>query len=359
MDFRAQYLHELDARGFAADTAQLKAVEALTSCAQRLARAERTHWLTRIVGRKRSSGRGLYLWGGVGRGKTFLMDLFFDALPTDAKFRAHFHRFMQYVHDALIPLDGEEDPLAIVARDFAERYRVLCLDEFFVSDIADAMILARLLEVLFANNCMLITTSNAQPDDLYRDGLQRARFVPAIQLLETHCDILSVDGGIDYRLRLLTDAETYLDATDSRTRAKLALYFDQLAPGRYQDNVDLEISGRQIATRRLGKSVVWFTFSALCEGPRSQKDYIAIAKRFQSVILSDIPQLGPDDNDTARRFIAAIDEFYDRRIKLVVSAAVSIDDLYIGTRLAFEFERTRSRLIEMRSKAYMSEAHRP
>ena len=358
LDFRAHYLTELDARGFHADSAQLAAVEALAERAKALRAPRSGGWLQRWLRPGRPATRGLYLWGGVGRGKTFVMDLFFDAVPIDAKYRAHFHRFMQFVHGELAELDNVSDPLEPVADAFAEQYRLLCLDEFFVSDITDAMLLGRLLTALFDRGVMLVTTSNAPPSELYRDGLQRARFLPAIDMLERHCEVLNVDGGTDYRLAMLASGSTYLDATDVRTPGRLALYFDRLAPGRYTIGTAIDVEGREIATVRRGQSIVWCTFAQLCDGPRSPNDYISIARRFQSVILSDVPVLDALMDDQARRFVALIDEFYDRRVKLVVSAMAAPDALYTGSRLAFEFERTASRLVEMQSETYLSEAHR-
>ncbi|MEO1035741.1 MAG: cell division protein ZapE [Pseudomonadota bacterium] len=358
MDFRARYLTELDARGFTADEAQLAAVETLAERTNCLLQSAPSGLFGRLLGRHKARTRGVYLWGGVGRGKTFVMDLFFEHLEIEAKYRAHFHRFMRFIHDQLGTLDGEEDPLDQIAEQFASEHRVLCLDEFFVSDITDAMILARLLEGLFTRGLMLVTTSNAAPTDLYRDGLQRARFLPAIALLEKHCEVVNLDAGTDYRLQLLASARTYLDANEPRTGAQLALYFERLAPGRYTEGEALEIEGRPIGTVRRAKSVVWFTFGQLCDGPRSQNDYISIARRFQTVILSDVPVLDAEHDDQARRFIAVVDEFYDRRVKLVLSAAAAPEDLYTGQRLAFEFERTHSRLVEMQSEAYLAQPHR-
>ena len=358
LDLRARYLSELAARGYQADDAQLAVVELLERRSRKLIKKRSTSWFAKLTGRRRAGVRGVYLWGGVGRGKTFIMDLFFDALPIEQKYRAHFHRFMRYVHDALGEHRDTEDPLALVADDFAASYRLLCLDEFFVSDITDAMILGRLLDALFSRGVTLVTTSNSPPAELYRDGLQRSRFLPAIALLERCCEVVNVDAGTDYRLATLTAGRTYLDSGLATTAAELAARFEQLAPGRYGAGEPLDIEGRPIDTVRRGQSVVWFTFTALCEGPRSQNDYISIARRFQTVVISDIPVLGTDEDDAARRFVALIDEFYDRRVKLVASAAAPPDALYTGKRLAFEFERTASRLIEMQSQAYLAEAHR-
>ncbi|MEM1262186.1 MAG: cell division protein ZapE [Pseudomonadota bacterium] len=358
-DFRAHYLTELDRRGYVADAAQLKAVEVLAGRARALRKRHRPGLVGRWLGRSPRLVRGVYFWGGVGRGKTFIMDLFYEWLPIDDKHRSHFHRFMRWVHDQLADRPGESDPLDAIAADFAAEHRVLCLDEFFVSDITDAMLLGRLLASLFEHGVTLITTSNAAPGELYRDGLQRTRFLPAIELLETRCEVVNLDAGTDYRLELLAQSQTYLDANDARTAGRLALYFDRLAPGRYTTGESIDIENRPIATVRRGKSIAWFTFAALCQGPRSQNDYIAIARQFQTVIVSGVPVLDAKTDDEARRFIALIDEFYDRRIKLVLSAAAPADRLYVGQRLAFEFERTVSRLSEMQSTSYLASPHRP
>ncbi|MEM8982876.1 MAG: cell division protein ZapE, partial [Pseudomonadota bacterium] len=274
-DFRAYYLTELDRRGYSADPSQLKAVEALANRGRQLSRRRPQGLLGRLMGGEPKPARGIYLWGGVGRGKTFVMDLFFDWLPVSAKHRAHFHRFMHWVHAELAKRPGETDPLETIAATFADDHRVLCLDEFFVSDITDAMLLGRLLSALFDHRVALITTSNAAPTDLYRDGLQRARFLPAIELLETHCDVINLDAGTDYRLELLAQSSTYLDTDDALTAGRLALTFDRLAPGRYTTGEAIDVEHRPIPTVRRGKSIVWFTFAALCQGPRSQNDYIA------------------------------------------------------------------------------------
>lgn len=301
--------------------------------------------------------RGLYMWGGVGRGKTFLMDLFFETLPLERKRRAHFHRIMQEVHQRLGALGEIEDPLATVARDMAAEARVLCFDEFFVSDIGDAMILGRLLQGLFEHGVTLVATSNTRPDDLYRDGLQRQRFLPAIDALNRHTRVVEIEGETDYRLKLLQQAGTYLTPDDERARARLREFFGESASSRVEENHELEVNGRILKARRCAKGIAWFDFPELCDGPRSQADYIEIARWYPTVIVSDVPQFDATRDDQARRFIALVDEFYDRRVKLIVSAAAHVDALYRGTRLSFEFERTASRLIEMQSSAYLALPH--
>ncbi|MDZ7643206.1 MAG: cell division protein ZapE [Woeseiaceae bacterium] len=302
--------------------------------------------------------RGLYLWGGVGRGKTFLMDLFHETLAIPAKRRRHFHRMMSEVHEQLKSLPDERDPLDSVAAQLAATTEVLCFDEFFVSDIGDAMILGRLLDGLFRRGVTLVATSNVPPSGLYEDGLQRQRFLPAIRLLEQHTRVLELGGDVDYRLQLLEQAGTYLSPANDEAAARLGDFFARLAPGRIEEERTLDINGRPVETLRAARGVAWFSFAALCEGPRSNADYIEIARWYHTVIVSDVPPLGVDGDDPARRFIALVDEFYDRRVKLVLSAALPADALYRGRRLDFEFRRTRSRLSEMGSRAYLQSAHR-
>lgn len=301
--------------------------------------------------------RGIYLWGGVGRGKTYLMDLFFGSLRIEKKKRIHFHRMMRDIHARLKTLDDVEDPLDRVAEDIADETRVLCFDEFFVSDIGDAMILGRLLEGLFERGVVLVTTSNAQPADLYKDGLQRERFLPAIALLEKYTNVIELDGGTDYRLKLLQEAGTFLSPSGDEADVKLMHYFEEIASGEIVEQHVLDVLGRDVQSRRCAKGVVWFDFMDICDGPRSQEDYIEIARWYPTVIVSDMPVLNRDLENAARRFIAMVDEFYDRKVKLIISAAANVDALYQGNRLRFEFERTASRLTEMQSNDYLHAAH--
>lgn len=304
--------------------------------------------------------KGLYFWGGVGRGKTYLMDTFYDSLPFSTKTRTHFHRFMQRVHAELKLLAGEKNPLDRVAGKFAAEAEVICFDEFFVTDITDAMILGSLMEKLFAHGVALVATSNIVPDRLYENGLQRARFLPAIKLLNSCTEVVNVDSGIDYRLRALEQAELYHSPLDAAADESLNCSFESLAPDVREaiNGQVLEVNGRPIHTRRCCEDVVWFDFVALCDGPRSQNDYIEIAKQFHAVLISNVPQLGGQRDDQARRFINLVDEFYDCGVKLILSAEVTLADLYGGGRLEFEFERTTSRLLEMQSHEYLARAHR-
>jgi cell division protein ZapE len=294
----------------------------------------------------------------VGRGKTYLMDNFFESLPFDQKMRIHFHRFMQRVHAELQKLEDQSNPLLIVADKLSQEARIICFDEFFVSDIGDAMILAGLMEALFERGVSLVCTSNIVPDGLYKDGLQRARFLPAIALVNKHTEVVNVDGGNDYRLRTLEQAELFHSPLDQQATLNLEKYYTQLAVETGSHDLDLEINGRVIRAKRHSDDVVWFSFKALCDGPRSQNDYIELAREFHAVILSDVPMMSIDNDDQARRFINLIDEFYDRNVKLIISAEKPIHELYAGGKLNFEFERTESRLLEMQSNEYLQAEHR-
>jgi cell division protein ZapE len=355
------YHESLRRHGYQPDAAQEHAVARLEDLRRRLelAHAGRSGWLARLKRPKRGPAavvRGLYLWGGVGRGKTFLMDLFHAELTLPAR-RQHFHRFMKDVHGRLRTLREIERPLEHVAGELATDARVLCLDELYVSDIADAMLLSGLFAGLVERGVTLVFTSNAPPGELYRNGLQRSRFLPAIALIERCTETVNVDAGLDYRLRQLERAPLYLDALDPFADESLALRFEEIAGEAGQPGGVLEVEGREIPARRRGSDVVWFDFTALCAGPRSASDYVEIARDFHTVFVSGIPVLEDGANDPARRFIALVDEFYDRNVKLVVSAAAAPAELYRGERLAFEFERTRSRLVEMQTREYLARPH--
>ena len=288
-----------------------------------------------------------------------LMDLFADCQPADERLRIHFHRFMYRVHRDLKAHAGTPNPLSEVARELAVPGTVLCFDEFFVADIGDAMILAELLERLFERGVTLVATSNVEPDRLYEDGLQRRRFLPAIELIKRHTCTHRLDSPVDYRLRVLERAEIYHAPLDAAADAGLARSFEALAPDAPQDNASLEIENRPIRARRVADDVVWFEFAEICEGPRSQNDYIELARIFHAVLVSNVPRFTACREDAARRFISLVDEFYDRNVKLILSAAVPVQELYAGERLRFEFERTKSRLLEMQSHDYLARTHRP
>jgi cell division protein ZapE len=358
----SQYRRLVDGGGFSADPGQLAAAEALDALWRELQSQPSDSWLGRLARRRREPVRGLYLWGGVGRGKTWLMDLFFECLDSPLRQRTHFHRFMQRVHAELraeLRAEGDgRDPLPRVAERWARRCQVLCLDELHVADIADAMLLGGLFQGLFAHGVTLVTTSNSPPDELYRGGLQRARFLPAIEAIERHTIVLEVAGRTDFRLRILEQSEIFHQPLDARADEVLTAAFDRFAAECELDH-DLEINGRDFHARRRGDGVIWFDFAELCEKPRGSVDYIEIARAFNTVVVSGVPRLDDRDADAARRFIALVDEFYDRNVKLLMSAAAPPPELYAGSRLAFEFARTASRLTEMQSHAYLARPHLP
>ncbi|MDQ1363577.1 MAG: Cell division protein ZapE, partial [Pseudomonadota bacterium] len=294
----------------------------------------------------------------VGRGKTWLMDLFYENLPVKQKLRLHFHHFMQTVHDELSLLRGQRDPVKLIAFNFARHARVICLDEFHVADITDAMLLRGLLDALFHEGVTLVATSNQPPDDLYKNGLQRSQFLPAIKLLKSFTRIIRVDGGVDHRLRLLEKAGVWYTPLGEETNNRLSMRFAEIAPCTDYKTEKLMINYREITTKRHIDGIAWFDFGMLCSSPRATPDYIEIARRFHTVFISDIPQLNEASDDMATRFINLIDEFYDRNIKLIASAATTPGELYTGRQLMMEFQRTRSRLEEMRSHEYLAHAHK-
>jgi cell division protein ZapE len=357
----ALYAKEIAKRGFTADAAQLNAIRQLERLRSELAEAAAAPLGKRLLRGLTSNGaapQGVYLWGGVGRGKTWLMDLFFASLTLAAKRRTHFYRFMQEVHTDLKRLKGMQSPLDGVADKISKKARVICFDELFVSDIADAMILAGLFAALIKRGVALVFTSNTKPKDLYKNGLQRDRFVPTIALLEKHCDVVPVDGGVDYRLRQLTAAPIYLPSGDGATQKKLEELFDDLSDDDVETGGTITVHNRKIKVVRESENVIWFEFAALCEGPRSPADYVAIASEYQSVIIANVPVFEDSADNAARRFISVIDEFYDRGVNVIVSAAAQPAGLYKGEKLKFEFQRTSSRLTEMQSKEYLARAHR-
>lgn len=301
--------------------------------------------------------RGVWFWGGVGRGKSFLMDCFFATVPYTRKRRVHFHAFMREIHETLHARRLDADPLGKVAERIAKETRLMCFDEFHVSDIADAMILGRLMQALFDAGVLFCITSNYPPSGLYPNGLQRQRFLPAIELLQKKLDVVEIDAGIDYRMRAMEQANVYLVPTNAATLAQIQDSFRKIAGGDGH-SVPLEILGREVPVIAQAPGVVWFNFATLCGGPRSQNDYLAIADQHHTVFLSDIPRLAADMSSEARRFTWLVDVFYDHRIKLIISAACPAEELYIDGLQASEFKRTVSRLIEMRSHEYLASGHR-
>lgn len=300
---------------------------------------------------------GMYIWGGVGRGKTMLMDLFYDTLAQEDKLRMHFHRFMSMVHEELGKLQGQDDTLVKVARKLARKTRVLCLDEFHVNDIGDAMILGILMQELFKRKVLLITTSNRPPDDLYKNGLQRARFLPAIAALKAHCQVIELDNQTDYRLLTLQREHTYHTPLGDKADADMLHAFKALTSNESCSAGVIQVNGREIAHKGEAEGVIWFEFTELCESARSQEDYLEIAVEHHSVLLSNVPKMGNENNDAARRMLNLLDVFYDQKVKLIISADTPIEKLYQGKRLAFEFDRATSRLLEMQSEEYLALGH--
>jgi cell division protein ZapE len=364
MNLLNHYQQALTQHGYESDPAQLEAVTTLQTVAHSLiaqqsglpAKLRQLPLLGSLINQPAPT-RGAYLWGGVGRGKTFVMDMFFDALPFDDKIRYHFHRLMYRVHNRLKDLSGVSDPIEIVADELADQARVICFDEFFVADIGDAMILGKLLDALFSRGVTFVATSNIQPAGLYKDGLQRQQFLPAIALLEKHTCVLNLDNGNDYRLRVLTQAELWHSSLDAKAESTLDGCFTTIAPEAGISDHAMDILGRKVLARRRAGDVAWFDFSELCDGPRSQNDYIELARTFQTILLSNVPEMTREREDQARRFIALVDEFYDRKVKLIVSAARPINEIYSGSRLTAEFKRTASRLFEMQSTEYLAAPH--
>ena len=353
----AMLARRLAARGSAPDPSQRAAAARLDRLVDELEafKVARQSTLKRLL-MPPEVPRGVYLWGGVGRGKSMLMDAFFGEVRIRRKKRVHFHAFMRDVHGELAKLKDVEDPLAAVAEGIAERHRLICFDEFHVSEIADAMILGRLLDALLKLGTVLVMTSNFRPDRLWPDGLQRERFQPAIDLIEASLDVVEVDGSVDYRLRALEQARTWLVPSGPAADAELTQTFDAMAGGPDED-LKVSVDGRMILARRRAGSAVWFDFAALCDGPRSQRDYLEIARRFAVVFVSGIPAMGPATADLARRFTWLVDILYDHDVKLVASAAVEPDALYREGPAAHEFARTASRLAEMRTREYMARMH--
>ncbi|MDB5944817.1 MAG: AFG1-like ATPase [Ramlibacter sp.] len=355
---REVYEAELQARGYVSDPAQERAVQALDRCAREWAefKEQRSNVFKKLINRPEIP-RGVYMHGGVGRGKSFLMDCFYSAVPLARKTRLHFHEFMREVHRELSDLQGTADPLDELGARMAKRYRLICFDEFHVADITDAMILHRLLQALFDNGVGFVTTSNFKPDDLYPDGLHRDRILPAIALLNEKLDVISVDNGTDYRGRTMEHVRLYHTPLGPQADAEMDRAFTELAESRDEEPV-LHIEAREIRARRKAGGVVWFDFKTLCGGPRSQNDYLEIATQFHTVLLSDVPHMPVRMASEARRFTWLVDVLYDRRVKLIMSAAVAPDALYTDGPLAHEFPRTVSRLAEMQSAAFLALEHR-
>ena len=354
MNVKLAYEAELVARGYVSDPAQLRAVDALQRCADDWAafKIQRSNAFKKLIHHP-DTPRGVYLYGGVGRGKSFLMDCFYNAVPIRRKTRLHFHEFMREVHRELRDLQGTVNPLDELGKQMAVRYKLICFDEFHVADITDAMILHRLLTALFDHGVGFVTTSNLKPDDLYLGGMHRERILPAIALLNAHLEIINVDNGFDYRRQTLEQLDLYHCPLGEQADAKMLTAFTRLAEARDEDPI-LHIESRQIRALRKAGGVVWFDFKTLCGGPRSQNDYLEIASQFHTVLLSDVPAMPMRMASEARRFTWLIDVLYDRHVKLILSAAVAPEVLYTEGPLAHEFVRTASRLNEMQSAAFLA-----
>jgi cell division protein ZapE len=355
---RELYERTLAERGYTSDAAQQRAIDALERCENEWAdyKARRSNAVTKLLVRP-PIPRGVYMHGGVGRGKSFLMDCFFQSVPLTRKTRLHFHEFMREVHRELQDLKGTPDPLDELGRRVARRHRLICFDEFHVADVTDAMILHRLLESMFNNRVSIVTTSNFHPDHLYPNGLHRERILPAIALLKDKLEIIGVDGDTDYRGLTLQQLDMYHHPLGSQADAAMQRAFDRLAEARDEDPV-LHIEQRELSAKRRAGGVVWFDFKTLCGGPRSQNDYLELAQQFHTLLLSDVPQMPPRLASEARRFTLLIDVLYDRRVKLIISAAVAPQALYEDGPLAHEFPRTVSRLLEMQSAGYLAQDRR-
>ncbi|MBC2770499.1 cell division protein ZapE [Pusillimonas minor] len=358
MNVKQYYEHALAERGYKPDLAQIEAIDRLQQFYDDwvVYKQARSSTLKKIF-RRPDIPRGVYMWGGVGRGKSFLMDAFYATVPLKRKGRLHFHEFMRGVHQQLDEVKGQQDPLDEVARRIAKRYRLICFDEFHVSDVADAMILYRLLLKLFEHGTSFVMTSNYEPSTLYPDGLHRDRILPAIKLIQERMDILNVDTGTDYRRRALEQVRVYLSPVNADTRAELQDAFDRLSDTAPMKPV-LTVENRELKAVALSGSVVWFDFATLCGGPRSQNDYLDLASRFQTVILSDVPRMTARQASEARRFTWLVDVFYDHKVKLIMSAECEPEGLYTEGPMANEFHRTVSRLLEMQSREYLESERR-
>lgn len=358
MNVTELYLQTLTERGYKSDEAQLHAVARLQQCYDEWVayKAQRSSALKKFINRP-AIPRGVYMWGGVGRGKSFLMDCFYNAVPLQRKTRLHFHEFMREVHRQLEELKGQQNPLEALSFRIAKRFRLICFDEFHVSDIADAMILYRLLDGLYRRGVSIVTTSNYHPDTLYPEGLHRDRILPAIELIKQYMDVINVDAGVDYRSRVLEQVAMYHTPLNATAEKQMQAAFEQLAETRDEDP-KLMIEHRELKALRRAGGVVWFDFETLCAGPRSQNDYLEIATRFHTVLLSGVPEMSPRLANAARRFTWLIDVFYDRRVKLIMSAAVPAEALYTEGAMAHEFKRTVSRITEMQSREFMEQERR-
>lgn len=355
-----RYQEDINAGYIQQDSRQLAVLRYFDRVHNELLQAHRpANLLMRLAAKwqTRPTVKGLYLWGGVGIGKTYMMDLFYESVPFANKQRIHFHRFMQQIHQGLKALQGQSDPLQQLAKDIAQSVQLICFDEFFVNDITDAMLLGNLFQALFAHGVCLVATSNVAPDDLYKNGLQRALFLPAIALLKKHTEVVHFDSLTDYRLRTLEQAGVYFTPLDKHAESAMQGCFNELTHHHFQAEAVLTINNRDIQTIASGSGVVWFDFEVICSVPRSQQDYLEIAKQYHTVLMSNVPEIREQQDDKITYLINLVDVFYDQRVKLIVSAATPIEKIYQQGRLAFAFQRTQSRLLEMQSREYLHEEH--
>lgn len=369
MSLTDHYKNALKQPDMVHDAVQEQAIIKLEALSHRLTESNKTPLLNRLKklpllhlfmpNRHPQATQGLYLWGDVGRGKSWLMNLFYEELDITEKHRIHFHHFMLDIHEALGALKKQKNPLQLIAKKLANKYRVLCIDEFIVTNITDAMILSELLHALFKHQVCLVATSNRIPDDLYLNGLQRERFLAAIELIKTHTEVFHLDGGIDHRTSLLELADVYYHPIIESTHQQIAQRMQELSITAVIDNKTLNILGREIKTISCSEEIAWFDFAIICTAPRAAQDYIELAQQFNTIIVSNIPVMDEFSDDKTRRFIYLIDELYDRTVKLIASAAAEPEALYHGNMLEFAFHRTSSRLIEMRSHQYLSQSHKP
>jgi cell division protein ZapE len=348
------YLKQVSEGVIVADDQQLELMRALQKTHHDLLLEHKKRAKLSLILRKPQVVSGHYIWGGVGIGKTFLMDCFYHCIPFQEKMRIHFHAFMKMVHHELKKHQGEKNPLQIIAKKIAKKHMLICFDEFFVADIVDAMLLARLLEALFSNGVCLVTTSNVEPDELYKRGLQRPLFLPAIALIKQHTTVTHVSTIVDYRLRYLKMAGVYYTPNNAHAKEQMEKSFSILSKNQEQHHLPIVVCERPIKIKKQSGDVVWFDFKAICKPPRSQQDYLAIAEKYKTIFISNVPVIPPEANDIICLFIRMVDVFYDAHIRLVVSSEVKVDEIYTQGTMAFEFARTRSRLFEMQSESYFS-----
>lgn len=353
-----QYEQALLSGNFSEDSQQRQAMTYLDDVYQNIVKNRENKKSFFSFFKSHEMPKGLYMWGGVGRGKTWMMDMFFDSLPKERKMRLHFHHFMKRVHHELNQLKGQSDPLQKVADIIYQEADVICFDEFFVSNVSDAMILGDLFGMLFNKGITLVATSNIAPDGLYKNGIHRDRFLPAIEQVKKHTTVMNIDAGIDYRLRVLQQAELYVSPLTDESQSWLQERFNALSQNQVVYHEPIIINGREIEVIAKTENILYCNFRALCMSPRSASDFIEIANQFSTVLIDNIPELNDIVADPTRRLIYLVDEFYDRRVKLLMRAEQSILELYQGEKLAFEIERTRSRLLEMQSQDYLSLPHR-